>query len=129
VQLGAYHSSLETPASDVPTEEASDGRLEPAGVVTAADGAASTPQTSSSMEAEIRGFLAEIFFLGDDPASLPSDKSLITAGIIDSTGVLELVGFLEEQYAIRIEDEELLPENLDTVENIVRFVSRKRGSA
>jgi acyl carrier protein len=81
------------------------------------------------MEEEIRGFLADIFFLGEDPASLPKDKSLITAGIIDSTGVLELVGFLEEHYEIRIDDEELLPENLDTVENIVHFVSRKRGSA
>jgi acyl carrier protein len=78
------------------------------------------------MEDEIRQFLADIFFLGDDPSGIPGSKSLIEAGIIDSTGVMELVGFLEEQYGIRIEDDELLPENLDTVDNIVRFVTRKR---
>ena len=55
----------------------------------------------AAMEKEIRAFLADIFFLGEDPAALAGDKSLIEAGIIDSTGVLELVGFLEEQYAHR----------------------------
>jgi acyl carrier protein len=78
------------------------------------------------MEDDIRRFLADIFFLGDDPASISGSKSLIEAGIIDSTGVLELVGYLEEQYAIRIDDDELLPENLDSIDNIVAFVSRKR---
>lgn len=78
------------------------------------------------MEDDIRQFLADIFFLGDDPASIPGSKSLIEAGIIDSTGVLELVGYLEDQYAIRIDDDELLPDNLDSIDNIVAFVSRKR---
>ena len=48
--------------------------------------------------------------------------------MIDSTGVLELVGFLEETYEIRIDDDELVPENLDTIDNIVRFVEQKRES-
>lgn len=81
------------------------------------------------MEDEIRQFLAEIFFLGDDPSTLGGSESLIEAGIIDSTGVLELVGYLEEQYEIRIDDDELLPENLDTIDNIVGFVNRKRAAA
>jgi acyl carrier protein len=81
------------------------------------------------MESEIRSFLAEIFFLGDDPASLAGSASLIGSGIIDSTGVFELVGFLEEQYAIRIEEDELVPENLDSIDNIVAFVARKRLDA
>ena len=55
-------------------------------------------------------------------------SSLIEAGLIDSTGVLELVGYLEEQFGIRITNEELLPENLDSIENIVGFVERKRQS-
>jgi acyl carrier protein len=81
------------------------------------------------MEHEIRVFLADIFFLGDDPTDIPASKSLIESGILDSMGVLELVSFLEEEYRIRIDDAELLPENLDSVQNIVRFVSRKQAAA
>jgi acyl carrier protein len=81
----------------------------------------------SALEGEIRGFLADIFFLGDDPESIDGSQSLIEAGVIDSTGVMELVGFLEEQYGIRIEDDELVPENLDSIENMVRFVAQKQG--
>ena len=81
------------------------------------------------MEHEIREFLATNFFLGDDPGALQGSSSLIEAGVIDSTGVLELVGFLEETYSIRIGDEDLLPENLDSIDNIVRFVEQKRATA
>ena len=48
--------------------------------------------------------------------------------MIDSTGVLELVGFLEENFGVRIQDEDLVPENLDTIDNIVQFVTRKRAA-
>lgn len=81
------------------------------------------------MEAEIRTFLAENFPLGEDPSNLRADASLLEAGIIDSTGVLELVGFIEETWGVRVEDEELLPENLDSIQSIVGFVERKRGAA
>lgn len=77
------------------------------------------------MEQAVREFLAANYFLGDDPGALTGDTSLIEAGLIDSTGVLELVGFLEEQFDIRITNEELVPENLDTIDNIVAFVGRK----
>lgn len=80
------------------------------------------------MEAEIRGFLAENFLLGDDAQGLAPSASLIDAGIIDSTGVLELVGFLEQTYDIRISEDELLPENLDSIENMLRFIQRKRSA-
>jgi acyl carrier protein len=79
------------------------------------------------MEQRIREFLAANFFLGDDPSALSGSTSLIEAGVIDSTGVLELVGFLEEEFEIRIADEELVPENLDSIDNIVRFVERKQA--
>lgn len=81
---------------------------------------------SGAVEQEIRSFLAANFFLGDDPATLASSTSLLEAGVMDSTGVLELVGFLEEQYDIRIADEDLTPENLDSIDAIVRFVESKR---
>jgi acyl carrier protein len=80
------------------------------------------------VQSAIREFLATNFFLADDPADLSSSDSLIEAGLIDSTGVLELVGFLEAQFDVRITNEELLPDNLDSIDNIVRFVERKRAA-
>jgi acyl carrier protein len=80
------------------------------------------------MEAELRSFLAENFLLGEEFRGLPGSASLIEAGIIDSTGVLELVGFLEEAYDIEITDSELVPENLDSIDQVVRFVGAKRNS-
>jgi acyl carrier protein len=71
----------------------------------------------------------ENFLLGDDLRTLPGDASLIEAGIIDSTGVLELVGFLERTYGLRIADDELVPENLDSIDRVVRFVESKRSAS
>jgi len=81
------------------------------------------------VESEIRAFIADNFLLGDDVQNLPGSASLIDAGIIDSTGVLELVGFLEDRYGIRIADHELLPENLDSIDNVIRFVGEKQSAA
>jgi acyl carrier protein len=81
------------------------------------------------VESEIRAFIADNFLLGDDVRNLPGSASLIDAGIIDSTGVLELVGFLEDRFGIRIADHELLPENLDTIDNVIRFVGEKQSAA
>jgi len=81
-----------------------------------------------AVEQEIRAFLAENFPLGADANSLHSDASLLEAGVIDSTGVLELIGFLESQYGIEVADDELLPENLDSIANIVRYVDGKRAA-
>ena len=66
--------------------------------------------------------------LGEEFRGLPGSASLIEAGIIDSTGVLELVGFLEETYGVDIADAELVPENLDSIDNILRFMAVKRNS-
>ncbi len=80
------------------------------------------------MEAEVRRFLATNFFLGDDAGSLSGTASLVEAGIIDSTGILEVIGWLEDVYGIHVADSELLPENLESIDNIVRFVERKRAA-
>jgi acyl carrier protein len=82
----------------------------------------------TAVERDLREFLAANYFLGDDPSQLAGSSSLIEAGLIDSTGVLELVGYLEEKFDIRITNEELLPENLDSIDNIVGFVERKQES-
>jgi acyl carrier protein len=81
------------------------------------------------VEQEIRDFLAANFLLGADPTTLESSSSLIEAGLIDSTGVLELVGFLEDQFDIRIQDDDLTPENFDSIDNILGYLARKRAEA
>jgi acyl carrier protein len=79
----------------------------------------------SKYELDLRQFIVDNFLFGKADAPLASSDSLLERGIIDSTGVLELVGFLEQKYGITIQDEELVPENLDSIERLVRFVSKK----
>ena len=82
----------------------------------------------ATIERNIRDFLAENFPLAEEGAQLAESDSLIEAGVIDSTGVLELIEYLESNYSIQISDEEVLPENLDSIERIGRFVTTKLGS-
>ena len=76
---------------------------------------------------QIRGFILENFIVDGD-GNLENGVSLLEEGIIDSTGVLELVAFIEETYHIKVQDEELIPENLDSVNNICRFIQNKSGA-
>jgi acyl carrier protein len=81
-----------------------------------------------AIEQEVRRFLQDNFPLSADGVDLAGDDSLIEVGVIDSTGVLELIGFIEEHYEVEIADEEVLPENLDSITNITRFVGEKTAS-
>ncbi|MCK4627472.1 MAG: acyl carrier protein [Sedimentisphaerales bacterium] len=72
----------------------------------------------------VKDFVSENFLFGDD-GQLTEDTSFLESGIVDSTGVLELVTFLENTFDIRIEDDELVPENLDNLKNIARFLELK----
>lgn len=74
---------------------------------------------------EIRGFVVSNFLFGQDDGRITEEVSFLESGTIDSTGVLELVGFVEQQYGISIGDRELIPENLDSISNVSRFVARK----
>ena len=74
---------------------------------------------------EIRSFVVSNFLFGQNADKLTDDQSFLETGIIDSTGVLELVAFLEQQFSITIGDRELLPQNLDSVQNAASFVTRK----
>jgi acyl carrier protein len=79
-----------------------------------------------SIKQQLRDFVTSNFYVAD-AAALEDTASLLDRGIIDSTGVLEVVGFLEDTYGIRVEDSEMLPENLDSIERIAHFVSRKKA--
>jgi len=81
------------------------------------------------VQTKIRQYILENLLFTDDGAELADDASLLERGIIDSTGVLEIVLFLEEEFGIAIKASEMLPENFDSVDNMVRFVNRLRVSA
>jgi acyl carrier protein len=65
------------------------------------------------------------FFFGADAKAIDDDQSFLELGVLDSTGVIELVSFLEETYGIQVDDEEMVPENLDSLNNISRYVGGK----
>ncbi len=83
---------------------------------------------SDETKAAIRTFIVENFLLGDDSHPLPADLSLIDNDLVDSTGILELVGFLEERFGIQVADADIVPTNLDTIERIAGFIDRKQAA-
>jgi acyl carrier protein len=74
---------------------------------------------------EIREFILSHFLKGDKSRKLINDASFIEEGIIDSVGVLELIAFLEEKFGFKVEDEEIIPENFDSVEKLDNFIQSK----
>ena len=79
-----------------------------------------------TIEQDIRQFVIANFLFGEDNGSLKTDESFLETGIIDSTGVLELVAFLESTYGFRVRDNELTPDNLDSLDRGAAFVRRKQ---
>ncbi len=80
-------------------------------------------------KALVREFIVENFLFGDG-APLTSDSlSLLDSGIMDSIGVMELVSFLEGEMEITVPDSDLIPDNLDSVDNLVAFIERQKKSA
>ncbi len=78
----------------------------------------------SNLAASLREFIKENFLFGGDD-SFSDDDSFLDLGIVDSTGVLELITHLESTYGVVVEDTELLPENLDSIANLERFITSK----
>ncbi len=76
----------------------------------------------------IRVFIFENFLFDVDESALKDDDSFLEQGIIDSTGVLELVDWLEEEFTITVDDDELIPENLDSVILLSAYIARKKQS-
>jgi acyl carrier protein len=75
---------------------------------------------------KVRTFIIDNFLFGD-ASGLENETSFLDAGIIDSTGVLELISYLEEHFKIQIEDSEVIPENLDSINSVTAFLKRKMG--
>jgi acyl carrier protein len=77
------------------------------------------------MRQELRRFVIDNFLFGKNGDSFTDDESFLEKGIIDSTGVLELVAFLQSKYGLVIQDQDLIPENLDSIDNLVRFAETR----
>ena len=86
-------------------------------------------KSESQIRSEIRQFVVDNFLMGDGPSMSADHESFLENGTIDSTGVLEVVMFLEENFGFKVEDRELLPQNIDSVDNQVRYVLRKLNVA
>ena len=81
-----------------------------------------------TIEEQIGQYVAESFLFSDNGYPLPEDASFLEEGVVDSTGVLELVMFVEETFSITVEDEEIVPENFDSVTQLAAYIRRKTNS-
>jgi len=82
-----------------------------------------------SIEQKIKDFILDNYLFTDDQNALAHSDSFLDRGIIDSTGIMEVILFLEEEFGVTVNDEEMIPENLDSIDNITRFITHKRQSA
>ena len=78
-----------------------------------------------SVEEKVRKFIFDNFLFTDDQNAILNSDSFLDKGVLDSTGILEVINFLEEEFGLTVNDDELVPENLDSVDNITAFVNRK----
>jgi acyl carrier protein len=93
----------------------------PARIIDQLDG---TVIEMTTLDVRIREFIQENF---PTPGELPGDQSLLQSGIIDSLGVLSLVTWIEQEFEVVVDDDDVVPENLDSVDRLVAFVDRKLG--
>ncbi len=81
---------------------------------------------ADALHDQIRNFILENYLFTNDASALGLDDSLLGRGIVDSTGMLEIIFFIEEQLGVKVKDEEMIPDNLDGVNKIAAFVAGKR---
>ena len=78
-------------------------------------------------EQVFRKYILENFLFTEDEGELKNTDSFLDSGIIDSTGILEVINFLEEEFNLQVDDDEMIPENLDSVNNVLSFISKKQS--
>jgi len=82
-----------------------------------------------TMKSTIRQYILENLLFTEDESALHDEESFLDGGIIDSTGVMEIILFIEESFGFRVNDDEMLPANLDSVNNLATFIQRKQAVA
>ena len=80
---------------------------------------------AESIRLKLRRYVLENFLFTMDEAALADSDSFLGKGIVDSTGIMEVVLFVEEEFGLSVADEDMVPENLDSITNLVSFVQRK----
>jgi len=85
--------------------------------------------TAAKLETQIRSYILENFLYTSDVSKLRNDDSFREEGILDSTGILELLMFVEETFGVQVDDEEVIPENFDSVDRLMRYILQKTGEA
>lgn len=80
------------------------------------------------LRTKVREYMLANFLFGDSKAAFKDGDSFLDGGIVDSTGVLMVVEFVQETFGIKVEDSELMPENLDSIDNLVGFIRRKQAA-
>ena len=83
--------------------------------------------TMSETVEKLRKYIFDNFLFTEDENALENDDSFMEKGIIDSTGILEVITFIEEDFGITVNDEELIPENLDSINNLSAYIKRKKA--
>lgn len=81
------------------------------------------------IEREVRQFIVDNYFFGQDECEFSDDDSFLDKGVLDSLGILSLVSFIQQEYGIEIDDQELVPDNWDSVRRVAQFVHKKLNSS
>ncbi len=77
----------------------------------------------------LRTLILEDYLFTDDDSALDDNMSFLQEGILDSMGILEIIMFLEERFGVTVAENEMVPQNLDSIENLIAFIDRKREAA
>lgn len=82
----------------------------------------------SDIKQQVRAYLLDNFLMGGSADEIQDETSFMGSHVLDSTGFLELIAYLEETFGVKVQDEEMLPENLDSLVNIEQFLARKQAA-
>lgn len=85
----------------------------------------SNPLNLDSVRQQLRSFILENYLFTDDQSALADSSSFLDGGILDSMGILELIDYLDETFAIKVEGDELIPDNLDSIDSLIAFIGKK----
>ena len=84
-------------------------------------------EITTNSEKLLRSFILENYLFTDDQSKLNNSDSFLDSGIMDSMGILELIYFLEDELSVKVESDEMIPTNLDSIDNLITFIATKQS--